>query len=179
MKRLLLIALCFVCASSMAFAQWPGSIGAFGDAGATDCNITDTGSLVEVHIVHVYAIDVAASEFMLDVSATNWTHMGDTWDFDVYIGTPLTGASVAYEDCLDGPIHLVTVNFWGTSAPSCTYIRIVPDPLAVTGEIEAVDCDYNRIFPTGGRAIVNVNDNCRCCVPVEETTWGGVKALYR
>jgi hypothetical protein len=179
MKRLLFIALCIVCASSTASAQWVGSIGAFGDAEATDCNITDTGSLVEVHIIHVYSIDVTASRFMLDVSATGWAHLGDTWDFDVHMGTTITGASVAYDACLDGPIHLVTVSFTGNNTAPCTYIKIVPDPASLYGRIEAADCDQNIIFPTGGWAIVNVNDNCRCCIPVEQTTWGGVKALYR
>jgi hypothetical protein len=32
---------------------------------------------------------------------------------------------------------------------------------------------------TGGQLIVNPAPGCQCSVPVEETTWGQVKALYQ
>jgi hypothetical protein len=181
MKRMLLLALCFVCVSSMVFAQLPGSIGVFADAAAANCNFVDGGSLVVVHIVHVSTYGATASRFMLEVSSAGWMHLGDTWDFPTVIGTSITGVSVAYGACLEAPIHLGQINFLGTIAPPCTYIRIVPDPAALSGKIEAVDCAQTKMFPTGGEGFVNptFEPGCGCVVPVEETTWGGVKALYR
>jgi len=50
-----------------------------------------------------------------------------------------------------------------------------------TGDILAVDCSNPGvlIFPTGDRGIANQNQSCMCSVPVEETTWGQIKAQYQ
>ena len=182
MKRLVLIALFLVSVSGMAFAQMPGSIGVFADNGATNCNITDMGSLVTVHLAHVYTDGSTASQFKLDIGTTGWMHLGDNIVFPTKIGTSITGLSVGYGSCLSGAVvYIGGVNFFGTNAAPCTYIRIVGDPTAPTGEIEAVDCNIpqNKIFPTGGTAIVNPTMDCECNVPVNDSTWGGIKALYQ
>ena len=182
MTRLVLIAVCATCVAGAALAQAPGSIGVFSvfpvDGG---CNIVDDGGFIQVEVLHVHHDGATAAQFKLDVDNTGWTHLGDMFNFATVIGSSITGTSVAYGACLTIPVHLVTVSFAGTSVPPCTYISIVPDPTAPTGKIEAVDCgwpDWQKIFPTGGEAIVNSTPQCNCSVPVEDTTWGGVKALY-
>jgi len=163
--------------ASLAFAQ-AGSIRIASDATGADCNLVDAGGLVTVHLLHVDAPGATASQFRLDVSATGWMHLGDTWNFATVIGTSTLGVSVAYGGCFPGPIALGAINFFGTNAAPCTMINIVEDPEALSGNIEAVDCESFKVFPTGGAGIVNSDGTCDCSTPVQETTWGGVKALY-
>jgi len=180
MKRAMIIACCLVFGASMAFAQ-AGSIGIFSDAGATSCNFVDTGGLVQVYISHVNTTGATASQFKLDAPAT-WTHLGDTWNFAVIIGTSIAGVSIGYENCLVGPIALGVVNFFGGAVAPCTMMSIVADPSVTSGLIEAVDCapppGPNKMFPTGGAGRINSDQTCNCNVPVQDTTWGGIKALY-
>ena len=181
MKRSLLIALVIVCSASMAFAQ-AGSIGVFADAGGTDCNLVDAGSLVTVHFVHVHHTGATASQWMLDLGGLPWTHLGDLWNTATSIGLSVEGVSLGYGACFSAPYAMGSANFFGSTAPACSVIRIVADPLAPTGGIEGVDCVLpkpNKNVPTGGTGIVNGDETCNCNIPVEETTWGGVKALYR
>jgi hypothetical protein len=89
------------------------------------------------------------------------------------------GVSIAYSQCLGSPIALGRVDLFGSSAPECTEIRIVPDPGAYSGKIEVIDCAGNRVFGDGGYGAVNPNSECLCgAVAIHETTWGGIKALY-
>lgn len=177
MKRTLLIGLCLTMVASLAFAQ-AGSIRIASDATGVECNFADAGGLVQVYLLHVDAPGATASQFKLDVSAAGWTHLGDTWNFATVIGSSMTGVSVAYGACFSAPIALGTINFFGSAAPACSMINIVADPGALSGQIEAVDCASFKVFPTGGAGIVNPDGTCDCSTPVQETTWGGVKALY-
>jgi len=139
----------------------------------------DDGGLVEAHMLHVLTDGAKAARFKLDVSATEWIHLGDNWDFVLVLGSSVEGVSIVYTGCLSGSIYLGKAIFLGSSEPACTEVSIVPDPLAVTGEIEAVSCLETRMFPSGGRAVINADQTCQCTVPVESTTWGGIKSLYR
>ena len=179
MKRAMIIACCIVFGASMAFAQ-AGSVGVFTDPGANGCNFVDTAGLVQVYINHVYTTGATASQFKLDVPA-GWVHLGDTWNFTTIIGVSISGVSVAYGACLADNIALGSINFFGSAAPECTMISIIADPTAPSGNIEGVDCaePANKFFPTGGAGRVNHTGACDCNVPVEDTTWGGVKALYQ
>ena len=180
MKRSMLIAFCLLFGASMVFAQ-AGAVGVFSDAGGTNCNMVDAGGLVQVYINHVYTTGATASQFMLQ-PPVGWTHLGDMWNFSTVIGSSILGVSVAYGGCFSGPIALGVVNFFGASSPSCTIISIVADPAAPSGLIEGVDCalpDPGKFFPTGGSAVINPDGTCDCSIPVRDTTWGGVKALYQ
>jgi hypothetical protein len=55
-------------------------------------------------------------------------------------------------------------------------IGIVPAPNKPG--VRAVDCAENSVIITGGQARVNPDGTCQCAVPVNETTWGNIKALY-
>jgi hypothetical protein len=179
MKRSVLIALVIVCSASMAFAQ-AGSIGIFADAGGASCNFVDAAGLVQVHFYHLNA-SATASQWKLDVSAAGWSHLGDMINYPTVIGTSVAGISIGYGGCVAAPNNLGMANFFGSAAAACTMIKIVPDPTALSGDIEAVDCGTPalKVFPTGGAGIINADGTCQCNVPVEETTWGGVKALYQ
>jgi len=162
--------------ASMAFAQ-NGSIMVFSDLGASNCNFTvGPSGFAPAYIFHMYSPSPGAisSEFRLDVPA-DWTHLGDLADFFLTLGLSVEGTSISYEGCLQGNFKLMTVNLLGAPAPdgtpACTQLSIV--------DVQVIDCDENRAFPPGGAAIVNSDGSCDCDVPVSETTWGGIKALYQ
>ena len=180
MKRLVLIALIVVCTAGVASAQLPGSIGVFSDAAGTSCNFTDVGGLVQVHMFHLWTDGSTACTFQLVVPA-GYTHLGDIMNYAAIIDNTVAGISIGYGTCVPGPNYLGYANFLGAIAPACSYISIVPHPSAPSGDIEAVDCNVPEVkfFPTGGQGIVNPTVDCDCNVPVEETTWGGIKSLYQ
>ena len=183
MKRSLLIALCVVFCSSMAFAQ-AGSIGVFADPGATVCEAPDMPGLLTLYVVHNWTPGSTASQWKMDMGSTVLTFLGETYPFPTVIGNTQVGISIAYGGCFTGPILLATINFFANGiSPICSYITVVPDPLAPSGNIEVVDCAVPaaKSFGTGGQFIINPDPStgCTCAWPVQESTWGGVKALYQ
>ena len=159
MKLLLLLAVVFACSAGIASAQ-NGSISISSDPGATDCGFVDGGGLVQVYVWHVYSPGATASEWMLDVTSAGWTHLGDNKDFELVIGTSITGVSISYETCLQGTFKLMTVNFFGSSADACTLIGIVAAP-GKPG-VRVVDCAENSAFVPGGQGRVNPDASCPC-----------------
>jgi hypothetical protein len=176
-----LILVAFILFLSTSALAGPGSIMVLADNAGTSCNFVDTGGLVQVYFFHAFTTGATASQFKLDVENTGWVHLGDVWPFPTVIGWSIVGVSIAYGTCQAGTYQLGMANFFGTSVPECTTIAIVPDPSSLLGKIEAVDCSNppQKIFPTGGRGIVNQNQSCMCTIPVEETTWGQIKAQYQ
>lgn len=182
MKRLLLFTLAVVCCAGLAHAQ-AGDIAAVTDAAGTSCLITDGGSLVAVYFVHTGHPGATASQWKLDLNGIGWTHLGDQINFPTVIGTTVGGISIGYGNCLDPPVAIGFANFFGSSAAACSAIRIRPDPASLSGEIEAVDCGTPavKVFPRGVGAWVNSDGSCDCTsppLPVDNATWGQIKALY-
>ena len=175
MKRSVLIVLALMLTASMAFAQ-NGSVMVFSDEGASDCNFVDAGGIVQVYVFHMYAPGVIASEWMLDVTQVGWTHLGDINDFTLTLGTSVAGIAFSYEQCLVGNFRLQTVNFIGTAAETCSLIGIVAHPDNAT--VRSVNCAQGDMIIPGGQGRVNPDGTCSCAVPVQETTWGTIKALY-
>ena len=120
----------------------------------------DTGALVQVYIVHSNSPGAAASQFRLDVGASAWTWLGDTWNFPTVIGTSIDGASVGYGGCQSSSILVGTVNFMGSQAPPDTPIHIVPDD--GQDHVLFIDCDDNTILGAGGTAYINSSLPCIC-----------------
>jgi hypothetical protein len=192
-KRSLLIALLVVFGASVAFAQ-PGSIGLFADPTLSECNIgIPPAGMLHVYVGHVFTASTA-SQFAVDYSGL--TSPGNIILSEtptapiVAIGTSTIlddgiGISLAYGQCLVGSHMILDLQFWiSFLVPPCTYLAILPDPAVTpTPAIRSADCTQpNPIneFPTGGEAIASWDpDLCNCSVPVEETTWGGIKALYQ
>jgi hypothetical protein len=110
--------------------------------------------------------------------------LGVTSPFQAVIGNVLTGISIGYGLCLTGDNLILTANFLGDSGSSpCSFITIAPDPGTTSGGIELVDCLFpfpgKFSFGRMGQGIVNGDGSCDCTyLPVQETTWGGIKALY-
>ena len=181
MKRLLLFTFGALLIAGLALGQ-AGSIMIFSYPAFSDCNINDyVPGLVTTYVVHMYTTGAMASQWRIESPCNLMVYVGEVIAFATAIGNTQTGISVAYGGCFVGPIHLATINWFaqGLTSPCCM-MSAVEDPGAPSGLIEAVDCAQFKVFPTGGQAIINGQINeCWCSVPVQETTWGGVKAMYR
>jgi hypothetical protein len=160
-----------------------GSFGLYADAQGTICNILDAGpGLLSIAVVHATPDGATASRFAAPIPACMIGAMwiSDTAAYEV-IGNSQTGVVVPYGFCLTGRSHILTINVFveGTSE-SCCYYSVVPDPSAPSGRIEVSDCSETIVFGIGELSVVNGDTSCPCegPVPVEETTWGNVKALY-
>lgn len=172
MKRSVLIALALTLCASMAFAQQ--SIMAFSDPGGASCEWNDVGpGLQSVYVFHTNTTGATAGEWTLGSPPATWSYLGESSPFTLVIGNSLEGVSISYQACLQNTFLLMTVNFFGSGLEQpCTYFGII--------NAQVIDCAQGRDFPPGGQGIVNpVDPDCLCNVPVAETTWGGIKALYK
>jgi hypothetical protein len=87
------------------------------------------------------------------------------------IGTTPTGINVGYGACLSGPVIIATAEYQMFGTSSCSQLSIAPFPDFPNPV--CLECFYEYPCVNNGRLLVN------CAVPVEPTTWGKVKALYR
>jgi hypothetical protein len=184
MKKALLLSLVLLVGASMAFAQG-GSVGIFSDQAGTSCNLPDAvPGLTTYYIVHVYTTGATACQFVAKKpTCVTATYLSDTAPFPVTIGNSQVGISIGYGTCRVGPIYVLGINYFTTgTTPACCYYKVTCDPLGVdacaSGNIDIVDCAFQSALATAGTGIVNANMTCNCNVPANETTWGGVKALY-
>jgi hypothetical protein len=169
----------------MAFAQ-TGSIGLFADVGATNCDVYDVvPGLVIVYVVHVYTPGATAAQFKVDHlswGAGTLTYLAEfaTPPY-IPIGNSQTGITIAYGSCQPSPNMIMTIQYFGSAlTPPCSYIQVVPDPAANPPGILVAECTPPSLkVATGGDVVVNPDPTCFCNIPVEETTWGQVKALYQ
>lgn len=161
MRLFCLGAIALVLFGSAATAQ-PGYIGVYADKDAKSCEFSPQG-LVRVHVFHMGVEGAMAAQFRLNVPE-HWTFLGDQWNFKTVIGTSHEGVSIAYGTCQESPVYLGVSNFQTTGDEPCTLIWVGPDPNALSGQIEGVDCNRpaNKLFPAGSCAYVNANDSCRC-----------------
>lgn len=92
------------------------------------------------------------------------------------------GLWVAYTSCASMPIHIAEVRFFMTEAISCCEFP-VSDPVDANSGIDGAQCGINpAVHALGVGAIINPTPACPTCdspVAVSETTWGGIKSLYR
>jgi hypothetical protein len=177
--------------SSLAYGQTPfdvGSIDIFGDINHTTCNVSDAvppGTPVVIYIFSTNAFDGStASQFKVTLDpAVNW-FLGSTDGPYTMLGTANTDISVAYGSCLTGDTFIMSVSYFvGATAPACSWIQIQPADLRPSGKVEIADCQASHLRQkalndTGGSAFINDDGTCNCIEPVQEKTWGGIKALY-
>jgi hypothetical protein len=119
------------------------------------------------------------------MTAHGTTFFGDQAVFGVVLGSSQTGFAMGYGICLSSPIHVLTMAFFaaGGTTRCCEYI-VDGDPRTYSGQVEVVDCQGNLLIGSGRANTVNgAPAVCECstetAVPVEETSWGAIKALYR
>jgi hypothetical protein len=184
----LLVVLVTVSLFAFGSAQAQGSAGilsVYADPYGTECNIYDfVPGILQVYVVYNYH----PGTLMVQFSAPKPDCFGtaiwlqDLPSYPIIDGNSQTGVWVAWPACQPAPALVMTIEFFvqGLTGPCCRY-PVLPDPRLPSGKIEAFDCGQNIVYPEGGRGIINPNATCLCTfpVPVEETTWGQIKALYQ
>ena len=166
----------------------PPSIGIYGDAERNSCSLNDVtpGGLRTVHMFHLGSMSATASQFAAPRPAC-WT--GATWVGDqiepsfLVLGDSQTNISIAYSECLEPPIYLGRVNYYGvgTGVTCCEYPVVHAD-----GETNVwlADCSFRaHAIEAAPSVVINPTLACQCgtepSVPVQSTTWGRIKAMYR
>lgn len=181
-KRVMLLFVICIAMASLAFAQ-AGNIGAYADAGGTNCNIVDpaTAALVNVYIVQTMAASTGV-EFRAAVPAC-WTGASAlSWsaNWGVNIGSAhLDGASTTFGSCQNGTILIGTIGVFASTPglSSCCDYPITPHNLS--GNLVSVSCSFQAEALNPLTNKVNADATCPCDIlPVEHSTWGGVKAIY-
>jgi hypothetical protein len=167
-----------------------GWIGVFADRGGCICEIDDRSpNVVVVYVVHRQIMTgVKGSRFTVEGEGTFLTHLYENPVGDpIYIqGDIVDGYTVSYGECRTGGLAIIEIGYFGQGMSEiCSRLRVVAAPTAATGQVEVFDCN-DDVFPVSGYvAIVNSTAECWCSdpycrpVPVEDSTWGTIKALYR
>jgi hypothetical protein len=169
--------------AGLVFAQ-PGVIQIAADQGVTTCDVTDVAGLVTVYVFHINTIGSTASQFKILPSAgVTMTHLADNSAF-LTIGNSQTGIAIAYQACFTGPLEILSMSYLGSgTSVACSDLTVVEDPTANPPGLFVTDCASppNKLIGLGSTAIINDDGGCPCpdIVPVEETSWGQIKAIYR
>lgn len=165
-------------------SQSVGSIMLYSDPDGTSCEVAGNPSTqVTVYVLHRFHTGVTSSQFKIEQNGTNWTWIAEQPQSGTLItGTTDVGGSFVYGGCVSDPHSVVNVLYqsYGT-AGVCSFLQVVPSPAALSGDIEAVDCDSGK-FPAGdSKVTVNPDADCVCGNPISlrETNWSRIKALYQ
>lgn len=165
----------------------------WGDTEMTNCSITYTApGIVQVHAFLTGSGDATVVQFAgylpECLAGSTWLYdivaEGDTWL--TIGGTQMDGGwAIAFTECRELPLYLGYMNILvsDVGVACCSFPVSVPRTPSVA-YIEVVDCQQpfgNLYYATGKSMMVNTNGACPCetALPVSETTWGAVKALYR
>jgi hypothetical protein len=204
MKVVYLSVVLLLTSFAIANAQVNHKLEFFADEGLSICELTmNTAGLVKVHMVVTGPGNFRGISFKAPKPAcmTNATWIADIWQqpgMEVYVGNTQQaddyGVDVVFT-CSPLPRYLgwIWYNVAGPASSCCAY---APAPGAGNGFIVFPGylhlmlfstCNVNEIaylqqVPAATKGlIVNPNETCRCNLPVatRQSTWGGVKALYR
>jgi len=182
--RLLVVFLAIaVLLPSAAFAQ-VGTVALFADPAGIDCNVWDIPGILNIYVVYIWHGGAAGVEFSAPqpACAIGLVWLSDIPVFPVTIGNSQMGVAIGFGACYAAPTHVLTIQYFaqGITPPCCRY-EVRPDPGVPSGQIEAYNCVPELVYPTPGRAFINPDPSCMCNspVPVEETSWGQIKALYQ
>jgi len=173
MKKVLMLMASILVVANAAMAD---HIGVYGDQTGTSCNLANTGT---VFVVHMFSAGTTGSRFKVDASASNTTvtFLNPTIGF-VATGSAATDITVGYGTCLIGSGIVVGQLFLGGGSPSPTGCLKV-SPAEAYPNVINIACDFQEISATGGEACFGgVAGHCPG-TPVQSSTWGQVKALYR
>ncbi|MHC4062697.1 MAG: Ig-like domain-containing domain [Planctomycetota bacterium] len=167
MKRLALISVVFLLGASTCLAQY-GYIGVFSDHGATNCNIVSSGSLITIHVFHLYPSDAMSSSFSVPIPEclTGFTYINELPSFAQFTGDSQSGITIEYGACISSTVHLLTVNWVGSgTAPECCYIIPAGHSQSASGKAEMTDCESQVHLANVSYAIVNETPFCECGQP--------------
>lgn len=164
-----------------------GEINVFVDSLYSRCWYSETNEgpgIVTLYVVHQRTPAATGCRFVLQKSSRlDWEYVGESSAYAV-TGETRTGVTVAYGSCLASNVLIMKVSYYAPYLSSgwCRTIQALPDPAAPSGAIEVYDCNGNVLVGSGQPLLVNPYLTCEviwCNVlPIDDATWGRVKALY-
>jgi len=183
MKKLLLLSLALVMVMSVAAYGQGGAIMLYSDPAGTTCSLgTNPAGTLFIYLYHSFTPGTTASGFRIQQNNTNFIFAADLpQQGTLTVGDSNVGGDYAYGVCRVGPFNFLNVLYsgLGTALP-CSFMQIVAKPSAAF--IEGVDCDDNLVAVDGSRLTVNDTGDCDppcgIIVPVRDSNWGQIKALY-
>jgi hypothetical protein len=159
-----------------------GAVGLFKDPAGTICSLEDRSpGIVPFYVVHIGTGGATACQYAAPKpNCLAATFLSDTNMFPVTIGNSQSGVSIGYGTCRSGSIHVQTISYFTQGlTPACCRYYVIPDPNAVSGTIDTVDCNSTIVAASTIRTVINATTACPCGEPTaEESTWGQVKTLY-
>ena len=170
MKKLLLLAISLLMISSVALAD---HIGVYSDATGGSCNLGAAGQFSPTAtVIHKFSTGATGSRFKVTFPAGT-AFFGFNTPY-VTIGVLNTDLSFGYGQCLSGSIVLGSIlAIYGAGQGQVEKAELQPIILYT-------NCLFAELQATGGPFYVGQAGNCsEQSTPVEPSTWGNVKALYR
>ncbi len=187
MKRIAIASLLVMCLAGSAYGQ-AGNINLYADAAYTQCNVVGASGLMTVYVVLENAGETTGVEYQVqNNSGGGLMYIADQNSYTLVIGNANDGVAIVFDGACLGAggaqVEVQKVLYTVLFDPAaCASLDIVPDPGALSGNIERTDCQSppNTFNPAGGKLTFNADGTCPCgsANPVEETNWGRIKALY-
>jgi hypothetical protein len=184
-RALLLSIVVIVATSSSPRAQVIGNIiQLYTDPAGTSCEVegNPVGPLT-FYVFHMLTPGMGASHFCLEQQGTNFVYVSETLvNSTTAVGNVETGGFYTYGiPCVPAPHQFLNVHYQATgTAEVCSHLRVVASPTSSLGMVEGVDCTGTTIPVQGWFATVNAQEpecDCRYYEPVEDASWGAIKAL--
>ena len=170
MKRFLLLASCLLVISS---AAWADHFGVYSDGTGTSCALGNIAGQFSptATVIHRFTAGATGSRFKVTFPPGT-AFFGFNTPY-VPVGALNSDLSLGYGTCLSGSIVLGTINaIYGAGTGQVEKADLQP-------KIIYTDCLFGEYEATGGSFFVNGTGPCDNSTPVEPSTWGSVKALYR
>jgi len=133
-----------------------------------------------VYVVHTMSSGATGSSWRIE-NTSGMIAVGSSCGQLSIQGDAFTGISIQYGGCLTGTFMICQLSLFHVSAepiPDCYQLNVRGYP----GDTPmVVDCNDNAVAAAGGFFTFDIgNKPCwDCTTPVENHTWGRVKALYR
>lgn len=151
--------------------------------------------LRSVYVIHAFNAGAFASRFRVSLgSGATMSYVSETHAFATTLGDTQSGMTVCYGACVENTLVATMTYMSYASDDNCSKVLVLPHPSAET--VEIIDCyGVPRVATVRDLNILAPGGICGCptahgfpgtaqyfdCVPlpVENKTWGAVKALFR
>jgi hypothetical protein len=166
MKKLLLLTVALLSIAGVATAD---HIGIYTDATGSSCSFVP-GFTTTPTIIHKFSAGTTGSRFKVTFPAGSSFFAFNT-PFSP-LGVLNSDISVGYGTCLNGSIPIGTI----IAILAAGLMQV--EPADLYSFILFTDCNFVELVASGGGAIIGSSGG-ECTNPVQPSTWGKVKSLYR